>query len=175
MSVAPPKTGTLTSAAAPTTQGPGGQSLVGAAPGPRSGLDALREFLASPGLVKQPIDRLLSMRLAEVDHGRAVVELPTRPEVLNGQGTLHGGMYATVIDSACASASYSTVSAGTRLATTDLTVKYLRPALADTGVLRCEARVLHRGRRNIVLEARMTDPAGRLLAHASCTIMIVTG
>ncbi|WP_151772099.1 PaaI family thioesterase [Streptomyces abyssomicinicus] len=151
-----------------------GTSPAGAAPGAPTGLDVLREYVAAPERVEQPVDRLLGIRLVEVDHGRAVVEMHARADLLNGQGVLHGGMYATALDSACASASYSTVSAGTRMATTDLTVKYLRPAAIETGALRCEARVLHRGRRNIVLEARMTDPTERLLACASCTIMIVT-
>lgn len=139
----------------------------------RSGLEVLRERLAAGGGPWQPIERLLGMQLRSVAHGRAVTELVARPDHLNGAGILHGGIYATVLDGACAAACYSTVPEGTRIVSTDLTVKFVRSADADSGVLRCAAQVVHRGRRNVLLEARMTDGSGRLLAHATCTIMVL--
>lgn len=144
-----------------------------AATAPRSGLQTLQEHLAAGGGPRQPIERLLGIRPIGVSPGRAVVQLTPRPDHQNGAGLLHGGVYATVLDNACAAACYTTVPEGTRIVTTDLTVKYLRSATGDSGALTCEAEVLNRGRRHVLVQGRMTDGAGRLLAHATCTIMIV--
>ncbi|WP_377267454.1 PaaI family thioesterase [Peterkaempfera sp. SMS 1(5)a] len=139
----------------------------------RSGLEVLQEHLAAGGGPRQPIEKLLGMQLRRVEPGSATVELAPSSHHLNGQGILHGGMYATVLDSACAAACYTTVPDGTRIVSTDLTVKFLRSARPESRRLECTAEVLNRGRRNVVLEARMTDEADRLLAYATCTIMIV--
>ena len=139
----------------------------------RSGLDVLRAHLAAGGGPRQPVEKLLGMELRSVEYGRAVVELAPTADHLNGQGILHGGIYATVLDSACAVACYTTVPEGTRIVSTDLSVKFLRSAVPDSGLLECAAEVVNRGRRNVLLEARMTDPAGRLLACATCTIMVL--
>ncbi|MFE5912697.1 PaaI family thioesterase [Streptomyces wedmorensis] len=141
--------------------------------GPRSGLQMFQEHLAAGGGPRQPIETLLGIRPVDVSPGRAVMELTASPNHHNGAGILHGGTYATVLDNACAAACYTTVTAGTRIVTTDLTVKFLRSATGESGVLTCEAEVVNRGRRNVLVQASMMDGAGRLLAHATCTIMIV--
>ncbi|WP_405904164.1 PaaI family thioesterase [Streptomyces sp. NBC_00656] len=141
--------------------------------GTRTGLDVLREHLAAGGGPRHPVETLLGMQVRSAVHGRAVVEMVPTGDHLNGQGILHGGMYATVLDSACAAACLTTVPEGVRIVSTDLSVKFLRSATANSGVLECAAEVVNRGRRNVLLEARMTDTAGRLLAHATCTIMIL--
>ncbi|MFJ8861808.1 PaaI family thioesterase [Streptomyces sp. NPDC102451] len=156
-----------TSPARGLAQGSAGQQTV------RSGLDVLQEHLTAGGGPRQPVERLLRMEVRSVVHGRAVVEMAPTADHLNGQGILHGGMYATVLDSACAAACYTTVPDGTRIVSTDLSVKFLRSAAPDSGVLECTAEVVNRGRRNVLLEARMTDQAGRLLAFATCTIMVL--
>ncbi|WP_329204688.1 PaaI family thioesterase [Streptomyces sp. NBC_00683] len=140
---------------------------------PRSGLQMFQEHLAAGGGPRQPIERLLGIRPIAVSPGSAVMRLTPRQDHENGAGILHGGMYATVLDNACAAACYTTVPEGTRIVSTDLTVKFLRSAAGDSGVLTCEAEVVNRGRRNVLVQARMTDESGRLLAHATCTIMIV--
>ncbi|MFF0051101.1 PaaI family thioesterase [Streptomyces sp. NPDC005498] len=139
----------------------------------RSGLEVVQKHLSAGAGARQPIEKLLGMELCGVAPGRAVVRLTPTQDHLNGQGILHGGMYATVLDSACAAACYTTVPDGTRIVSTDLTVKFLRSATPGSGVLQCVAEVLNRGRRNVLVEARMTDPAGRLLAWANCTIMVL--
>lgn len=140
---------------------------------PRSGLQMFQEHLAAGGGPRQPIERLLGIRPIAVSSGRAAVQLTPSPDHHNGAGILHGGVYATVLDNTCAAACYTTVTEGTKIVTTDLTVKYLRSATGDSGPLTCEAEVVNRGRRNVLVQGRMTDGSGRLLAHATCTIMIV--
>jgi len=49
----------------------------------------------------------------------------------------------------------------------------VRPILADTGLVRCEALVLARGRQIITAEAKITDAAGKLLAHGASTMLVL--
>jgi uncharacterized protein (TIGR00369 family) len=57
--------------------------------------------------------------------------------------------------------------------TLTLETKFVRPITRETGIVRCEANVVHRGRRQATAEARVTDASGKLLAHASGTCMIL--
>lgn len=91
---------------------------------PRSGLQMFQEHLAAGGGPRQPIERLLGIRPIAVSPGSAVMRLTPRQDHENGAGILHGGMYATVLDNACAAACYTTVPEGTRIVSTDLTVKF---------------------------------------------------
>jgi uncharacterized protein (TIGR00369 family) len=54
----------------------------------------------------------------------------------------------------------------------DLNVKFLRPATVGSGVLRCEGTVIKRGRLTALAEARLTDDAGRLVAHATSSCLL---
>jgi uncharacterized protein (TIGR00369 family) len=68
---------------------------------------------------------------------------------------------------------HSTLPAGARYTSLDLTVKFLRGLDVAVGPVRCEGRVLHSGRRTALAEARLTDSAGRLYAHATSTCMVL--
>jgi uncharacterized protein (TIGR00369 family) len=57
----------------------------------------------------------------------------------------------------------------------DLTTKFLRPVTVNSGLLRCEGRVLNRGRRVALAQAELTDQSGRLVAHATSTCLIMPG
>ena len=90
----------------------------------------------------------------------------------NPLGTVHGGMLATLLDTAAGCAVHTTLPAGVGYTSMDLSVKYLRPVTVASGTLRCVGTVLQRGRRTALAEARLTDAADRLVAHATSTCLL---
>jgi uncharacterized protein (TIGR00369 family) len=90
----------------------------------------------------------------------------------NPLGTVHGGILATLLDTAAGCAVHSTLSAGVGYTSLDLTVKFLRPVTVASGALRCEGTVLSRGRTTALAEARLTDAKGRLVAHATSSCLL---
>ncbi|MGY6019424.1 PaaI family thioesterase [Streptomyces spinosirectus] len=146
-------------------------AISAAAVGQDSGLHFLREMLAGR-LPSPPIAATLGMALEEVDHGHAVFSLEPGEEHYNPIGSVHGGIYATMLDSAAGCAVQSTLPQGIGYTSVDLTVKFLRPVTADTGKVRAVGRILSSGRRTALAEAQLLDPADRLLAHATSTCML---
>ena len=67
---------------------------------------------------------------------------------------------------------HSTLAVGETYTSLDLTVKFLRPVTVGSGLLTCEGTVIQRGRRTALAQARLTDEAGRLVAHATSSCMI---
>ena len=106
------------------------------------------------------------------EHGRVVVEMPAAEFHYNPLGGVHGGVMATLLDTAAACAVHSTLAVGEAYTSLDLAVKFLRPVTVDSGLLRCEGNVIQRGRRTALAEARLYDEAGRLVAHATSSCMI---
>ncbi|MGW2829931.1 PaaI family thioesterase [Streptomyces sp. NPDC001286] len=139
--------------------------------GQGSGLHFLREILAGR-LPAPPIAATLGMDLEEVDHGHAVFSLEPGEEHYNPIGSVHGGIYATMLDSAAGCAVQSTLPQGVAYTSLDLTVKFLRPITADTGKVRAVGSVLSSGRRTALAEAQLFDSADRLLAHATSSCML---
>jgi uncharacterized protein (TIGR00369 family) len=80
---------------------------------------------------------------------------------------VHGGILATLLDTAAGCAVHSTLPAGVGYTSLDLTTRFLRPVTVASGTLRCEGTVLSRGRTTALAEARLTDAKGRLVAHAT--------
>lgn len=122
-----------------------------------------------------PIAQTLGFTLAEVEPGRAVFELQPDEFHYNPIGSVHGGVYATLLDSACGCAVHTTLALGEGYTSLDLTTKFLRSVTVDTGPLRCEGTVTHRGGRMALAEARLTDADDRLYAHATSSCMILRG
>jgi len=138
-----------------------------------SGLEYMRAIVAGeiPG---PPIARSLDFLLAEVEEGRAVFTLTPSEFHYNPIGVVHGGVAATLLDSAMGCAVHSLLPAGTGYTTLELKVNFLRPVTRDTGPMRAEATVLHPGSRTALAEARLVDAAGKLLAHATSTCLILS-
>ena len=78
-------------------------------------------------------------------------------EHYNPIGMVHGGYAATLIDSAIGCAVHTTLPAGSGYSTQTLEAKFVRAITRETGRVRCEAQVLHRGRRQATAEARLHD------------------
>ncbi|MFE7791769.1 PaaI family thioesterase [Streptomyces sp. NPDC057460] len=142
-----------------------------AAVGQTTGLEFVRE-IATGRLPGPPIAATLDFTLDEAEHGRVVFSLVPGEEHYNPIGSVHGGVYATLLDSAAGCAVQSTLPAGMGYTSLDLTVKFLRPVTVDTGRIRAVGTVISSGRRTALAEARLLDEKDRLLAHATSTCML---
>ena len=138
-----------------------------------SGLDYMRSMMAGE-LPPPPIAVLMRMTPVEVSAGGAVFEGEPGEEHYNPIGVVHGGYAATLLDSALGCAVHTTLDAGVAYTTLSLELKLVRPISRDTGVVRAEAEVVHRGRRQATAEGRLVAVStGKLLAHATTTCMIL--
>ncbi|MBI5262677.1 MAG: PaaI family thioesterase [Bradyrhizobium sp.] len=90
----------------------------------------------------------------------------------NPIGSVHGGYAATLLDSAMGLAVHSTLPPGSGYTTLEFKVSFIKGMTKDTGPVRTEGRTLSVGRRAATAEARITDAAGRLLAHATTTCLV---
>ena len=147
--------------------------LAGARAAPSmSGIDYLRAMLRGE-YPPPPIAMTLGFTLEEVEEGRAVFALEPAEFHYNPIGMVHGGVAATLLDSAMGCAVQSRLGAGQGYTTLEMKVNLLRALTMDTGPVRCEGTVIHLGRTTALAEARLTDAAGRVLAHATSTCLIV--
>lgn len=137
-----------------------------------SGLEFLRQ-LVTGDMPPPPMARTLGMSLVEVTEGRAVFAVEPAEWHYNPMGVVHGGLAATVLDSALGCSVQSTLPAGTGYTTVELKVNMVRAITDTSGPLRAEATIVHRGRRMATAEGRLTDADGRLYAHGSTTCMIL--
>jgi uncharacterized protein (TIGR00369 family) len=123
-----------------------------------------------------PISVTLRMGPVDVEEGRAVFEGHPGEEHYNPIGVVHGGYAATLLDSAIGCAVHTTLPAGLGYATLTLETKFVRAITRDTGPVRAEGWIVHRGRRQATAEARLVAAeTGKLLAHATGTCMILEG
>jgi uncharacterized protein (TIGR00369 family) len=138
-------------------------------------LDGLQQLQAmrDGGLPRPPIMDTLGVSDLRPEAGRVVVEMPAAGFHYNPLGTVHGGVISTMLDTAAACAVHTTLAAGELYTSVDLTVKFLRPVTVDSGLLTCEGTVIQRGRRTALAQAQLADEAGRLVAHATSTCLIM--
>jgi uncharacterized protein (TIGR00369 family) len=119
-----------------------------------------------------PICAVLGFHLAEVSEGYARFDGLPEFRHYNPIGTVHGGFHATLLDSALGCAIFTTLAKGEAWTTLELKINYVRPMNKDTGEVRAEGRIIHRGRTVATSEGTIKDKAGKLYAHASTTCMI---
>ena len=119
-----------------------------------------------------PISELLGFHLVEIEEGRAVFEGLPEYRHYNPIGTVHGGFAATLLDSALGCAVFSTLVKGDAWTTLELKFNLVRPMTKDTGPVRAEGRIIHRGRTVATSQGELKNRAGKLYAHASTTCMI---
>ena len=139
---------------------------------PMAGIDQARALL-NGDLPAPPVAQLLGMRMTDVSPGSATFTLEPHQLHENGGGVVNGGVLATLLDMAVACAVMSTLPAGHRFTSIDLTVSMLRAAGADSGTLTCVGTVVKPGRQVSFTEARITDSKGRLIATATSSLLIV--
>lgn len=146
--------------------------LVAAAQG-RSGLELMQELIAGHH-PPPPIAQTLGFALIAVAFGEATFSLEPGEHLYNPIGVVHGGVAATLLDSAMGCAVHSTLAAGERYTTLELKVNYVGAILADTGTVTATAKIVHRGGRTATAEARaISERGGKLLAHGTTTCLIM--
>ena len=136
-----------------------------------TGIDFLRELQAGR-LPAPPVNHTIDFTLEEVEPGRAVFSLTPGEEHYNPIGSVHGGIFATLLDSAAGCAVQSTLPQGMAYTSLDLTVKFLRRITVDTGTVRAIGTLVSRGRQTALAQAQLVDATGRLLAHATSSCML---
>jgi uncharacterized protein (TIGR00369 family) len=122
-------------------------------------------------LADSPALGWLSPSLEELSLDFCVLRLPYREQITNGSGTVHGGVLATLADSAVAFALSTNFDGKMGFATTDLTIHFLRRA---RGEVRARARILKKGQRVNVGEVEIVDTEGREVARVLATFILTT-
>ena len=138
----------------------------------RSGLEMLRALISGE-LPAPPMGRTMGFALVAVEPGLAIFEGIASGDLLNPLGSIHGGWALALIDSAAGCAVHTELAAGTGYTTLETKANFTRAIRPDGGRVRCEGRVVTRGRRVATAEARLTDAEGRLLAHGNSTLLIL--
>jgi uncharacterized protein (TIGR00369 family) len=134
------------------------------------------EFFAAIGEGKippPPVMRALDFDGVAFGEGSATFRLTPKEFHYNPLGTVHGGVFATMLDSACGCSVHTLLPAGVFYTSLDLSVKFLRPVTVETGPITAEGTVVHLGRRTALAEARITDAAGKVYVRATSSCLII--
>jgi uncharacterized protein (TIGR00369 family) len=137
-----------------------------------SGLEFLQKIVRGE-LPGPPISALMDFSLAEISPGRAVFVGNPAEFHYNPIGVVHGGLAATLLDSAMGCAIHSMLAAGVRYTTLEIKVNFVRALTAETGPVRCEAKVIHMGRATGTAEGQLHDRNGKLYAHGTTTCIVL--
>jgi uncharacterized protein (TIGR00369 family) len=120
-----------------------------------------------------PFPEHMSMRLVSIAPDRATMELAVARCHLQAFGILHGGVFATLIDTATFWAVFLRIPEDAGLVNVDLKLNYLEPV--EGGVLRAEGSAIRSGRSVSYAESRVLGAGGNLVAHGTSTLMILPG
>jgi len=134
-------------------------------------LAAIKRGDASP----PPAAALLGLTLEELERGRTVFSIVADELHENPMGTMHGGIVATLVDTAMGCAVSSTLPADAGFTTLELSTNFVRAITQATGRVFAEGRVVHGGGRIATTEARVYDESGTLYAHAKSTCLVQRG
>jgi uncharacterized protein (TIGR00369 family) len=136
-----------------------------------TGMEYLQKIVSGE-LPPPPIAALMNFRIAELSEGHAVFTVEPAEYHYNPIGVVHGGLAATLLDSAMGCAVHSTLPAGAGYTTLEIKVNFLRPISAETGLVRSEADIIHVGGRTAVAEGKVLDQQGNLYAHGTTTCIV---
>lgn len=136
-----------------------------------SGLDYLKA-IKDEKISPPPVAKLVGYKILEVDEGYAAFELAPAEYHYNPFATVHGGILSTLLDTAMTASVLSTLPKGFSCTTIEIKVNFVKPVSADTGMLRCEARPIHLGKKLATVEGRLKDRDGVLHAHGVSTCSI---
>jgi uncharacterized protein (TIGR00369 family) len=148
---------------------------VGVAPRARlagmSGMDVFTAIFAGE-LPPPPMGDTLDFVPVHVVAGTATFQGRPQARHFNPMGTVHGGWFATLLDSAVGCAVHSTLAAGKAYTTLELKVNMVRALTDRVPMVRAEGKVIHTGRQVATAEGRLVGPDGTLYAHATTTCLI---
>lgn len=120
---------------------------------------------------KGTLGELLGIRFVQAGPERVVAELTYRPDLTTVGGSLHGGTLMALADTVGAAATVLNLPPGATTTTLESKTNFM--AAARAGVVRAESTPLHRGRRTMVWQTRVTDESGRLLSITTQTQMVL--
>lgn len=138
----------------------------------RSGLEFLQAMIDGE-IPPPPIMSTIGARLESVAEGRAVFITTPAEFHYNPIGSVHGGVYATLLDSAAACAVHTRLPAGVGYTSLDLSVRFIGAISVNTGPVMCTGTVIHMGRRTALAEAVLATRNGKLLATATSNCLIL--
>ena len=139
------------------------------------GLDGLAYMraLVTGKVPLPPICALLGITMIEAAPGMTVLRAEPAEYHYNTLGIVHGGLAAALLDSCTGCAVHTTLPAAASYSTLEIKVNFVRPISVETGLIRAQGKVIHRGRTVATAEGRLTtERDGRLLAHATSTCLI---
>lgn len=138
----------------------------------RSGLQVFQALLAGE-IPPPPMAATLDFTLIRVEPGVAVFQGRPGFSHNNPMGTVHGGWFATLLDSAMGCAVHTKLPAGKTYTTLELKLNLVRALTDSVPLVRAEGRLVHVGRQVATAEGRLVGPDGKLYAHASTTCLVV--
>jgi uncharacterized protein (TIGR00369 family) len=152
-------------------QGPGPGA---ARPEQLAGLNGLQQMQAmlEGRLPFASIARTLDFLIIEVGEGRAVFQGTPGAGHLNPMGTVHGGWFATLLDSAVGCAVHTMMPPGRAYTTAELSVNIVKALMPKVHRVRAIGQVVHCGRQLATAEGRLVGPDGTLYAHATTTCLV---
>ena len=137
----------------------------------KTGIEIMQAMLGGE-IPYSPISHTLDFQLMEVSPGHAVFQGTPGAAHLNPMGTVHGGWFATLLDSALGCAVHTRMKAGQAYTTAELSVNIVRALTPKVTRVRAEGKVIHCGRQLATAEARLLGPDGTLYAHATTTCLV---
>lgn len=137
-----------------------------------SGLEIMRG-IRDGTLPAPPMARLIGFRCVTAEPGEIVMRLDYDPSLENTMGMAHGGVAATMLDTAMGCAAHTMLPVGSGIVTLDLTITYLRPITAKHTPVVAAGRVINLGRRTIYVGGEVRGSDDTLVAHAVGNFSIV--
>jgi uncharacterized protein (TIGR00369 family) len=137
----------------------------------KTGLEVLQAMVRGE-IPFAEIAKTLDFTLMEVSEGRAVFQGTPRTQHLNPLGTIHGGWFATLLDSALGCSVHTMMPPGRGYTTAELSVNYVKGLTPRVARVRAQGKVIHCGRQLATAEARLVGPDGTLYAHATTTCLV---
>lgn len=137
----------------------------------KNGLQVMQGLLSGE-LPYASIAKTLDFLLIEVSLGEAVFQGAPGLGHLNPMGSVHGGWFATLLDSALGCAVHTMMPPGRGYTTADLSVKLVRAITPKVQRVRAVGKVVHCGRQLATAEEQLIGPDGKLYAHASTTCLV---
>lgn len=145
-----------------------------AAPAQVAGLSGMQVFEAifAGRLPQPPIGDSMDFLPVHMAPGEAVFQGRPKRRHYNPLGSVHGGWFATLLDSAVGCAVHTALPAGKGYTTLELKVNMVRALSDAVPLVRAEGKVIHLGRQVATAEGRLVGPDGKLYAHASTTCLV---
>lgn len=133
---------------------------------------ALFDAMFAGELPSPPIGETLDFIPIHIENGHAIFQGRPGEQHYNPLGSVHGGWFCAILDSAVGCAIHSTLPAGKAYTTSEIKVNMIRALTKAIPLVRAEANIIHVGGQTATAEGRIVGPDGKLYAHATTTCLI---